>query len=913
MSATGSNSKTMDVNVLPTNPDKSYVKVSIPSGVYQSVHALKTQINIPNIHNTEELDEHAHIGRQRGRPRKYWLCEDDVISKAEYHRLIDTPIAANVRQRTISAHAHPQSTNQMLADTTGAFSAIRTHSALERHHAVSCGSVNGCLECYYGNTCCLYDTYCTKGLPIAYNYGMESVNQKRFPQVPYYHVQQPWQRCRNVDPCREVRLLEPSTKCKVRKGEPGPVVIECFSLYEKEYDTKNLPRKEDRFKTERNKEQMTNSPKKLPITTTENRTSPSSSRLGIQPTLIVAGANGRTMDEKLPGIISSRQFQENQQPKIKKVPFLPFHNNRMRHHNEEETLIEQEKTNHLYEIKQQYSPSRIQEKMNEHGVDVYELYHSKYYRQTNQMTSDCGYNTNISSKIEKDAKMSYIVHGEKDERGLREENDHVEAANDATQSEAIKTEQDNCKDDTNTKAKPDNVYQLENLEESGTSIENHYREGSLKKSSSLEKQESQESQNDRGFFSEQQDVQLNHNGKNLTNNASLRLPPNKEAVIVNNHSHEFCNGKKLTSKESIIQESADSLHSFTTKTCESKGSHLGSNATDVNEDWWISFNSRDANSRLLKLHTSNFQDQFHGALQRRNSQSEVGIATTSNDDFVCSSSEKSPHQAPDLEDSNFNTPQSSPPERTPTRHGSIDDYDEHGNRSQRKSMYLFDESAPRLSQSTSLTGSPENFIEQNTVDPYSPESLSGDTWDKMSQEMYQETLQNGAKAKSYICEHCGRKFSHVSSLNNHIRRHTGLKPFRCRYCGKRFAQSGVLTAHLRTHTGDRPFECVICKKRFAQTTTLANHIRTHTGHKPFSCRYCKRKFAQSSTRNKHELSHTKEKPYICKYCGRTFAQSATVTRHMRIHMRQDGFLCVYCGKEFPYLHALDKHLDSHSR
>lgn len=203
-------------------------------------------------------------------------------------------------------------------------------------------------------------------------------------------------------------------------------------------------------------------------------------------------------------------------------------------------------------------------------------------------------------------------------------------------------------------------------------------------------------------------------------------------------------------------------------------------------------------------------------------------------------------------------------------------------------------------------------------DAYSPKSpaISIDESQEKSLENYKERVfqeQCQSNSKSYVCIHCSREFTHLSSLNNHVRTHTGHKPFKCQFCGKRFAQSGVLTAHLRTHTGDRPFECIICKKRFAQTTTLANHIRTHTGQKPFNCKYCKRKFAQSSTRNKHELSHTKEKPYVCKYCRRSFAQSATVTRHMRIHMRQEAFTCVYCGREFPYLHALDKHLDSHDR
>ncbi|XP_031554373.1 zinc finger protein 624-like [Actinia tenebrosa] len=224
------------------------------------------------------------------------------------------------------------------------------------------------------------------------------------------------------------------------------------------------------------------------------------------------------------------------------------------------------------------------------------------------------------------------------------------------------------------------------------------------------------------------------------------------------------------------------------------------------------------------------------------------------------------------------------------------------------------ESSPGDSGEASCHPQSHSYYTSTNTTP--PDNLAADTKNSLERnwEAMYDIIEEPDKTskKSYFCSHCGRAFTHLSSLNNHIRTHTGQKPFRCRYCSKRFAQSGVLTAHLRTHTGEKPFNCVLCGKRFAQTTTLANHVRTHTGQKPFSCRFCKRTFAQSSTRNKHELSHTKEKPFECKYCGRSFTQSATVMRHMRIHMRDNKYSCVHCGKTFAYLYSLDKHLDEHT-
>lgn len=168
------------------------------------------------------------------------------------------------------------------------------------------------------------------------------------------------------------------------------------------------------------------------------------------------------------------------------------------------------------------------------------------------------------------------------------------------------------------------------------------------------------------------------------------------------------------------------------------------------------------------------------------------------------------------------------------------------------------------------------------------------------------------KEKRFVCRYCSKKFAHFSTLQNHLRTHTGDKPFQCNFCGRRFAQSGVLKAHLRTHTGDKPFACMYCGKLFAQSTTLTNHLRTHTGHKPYICDFCGKSFSQPSTLRKHELSHTKERPYPCKFCGKAFAQQSTLTNHMRSHTGQRPYKCHFCDKSFAQLSTLDRHLRLHS-
>lgn len=91
----------------------------------------------------------------------------------------------------------------------------------------------------------------------------------------------------------------------------------------------------------------------------------------------------------------------------------------------------------------------------------------------------------------------------------------------------------------------------------------------------------------------------------------------------------------------------------------------------------------------------------------------------------------------------------------------------------------------------------------------------------------------------YECKVCNRKFRQSGNLTKHLKSHqnahlrwnrsTNEKPFRCTFdgCDKSFTAKSSLQNHIRTHTGEVPYRCDFpaCDERFHAKSALFNHVK----------------------------------------------------------------------------------------
>lgn len=134
----------------------------------------------------------------------------------------------------------------------------------------------------------------------------------------------------------------------------------------------------------------------------------------------------------------------------------------------------------------------------------------------------------------------------------------------------------------------------------------------------------------------------------------------------------------------------------------------------------------------------------------------------------------------------------------------------------------------------------------------------------------------------------GEIFRLIPNLNLNSKTPGGT-PHECSVCGKVFVCHSSLNIHMRCHTGHKPYEyqtygekpymCKECGKAFSYRKFCENHKRSHNGGEKYKCKECGKAFRFLPAFIKREKIHTGGKPRECKECGKACMCTTTLQTH----------------------------------
>lgn len=164
---------------------------------------------------------------------------------------------------------------------------------------------------------------------------------------------------------------------------------------------------------------------------------------------------------------------------------------------------------------------------------------------------------------------------------------------------------------------------------------------------------------------------------------------------------------------------------------------------------------------------------------------------------------------------------------------------------------------------------------------------------------------------AFACQYCPLSYKQRFQLNRHMMQHTGERPFICEVCSKTFLSKSHLKRHSVVHLPQDQLQhkCNQCDKVFAWASTLESHMKSHSGEKRFKCGICGRKFLHLNSLRSHTVNrHTVNGKFTCVVCKESFFEATELILHMKTHNEEESVKCSRCNAFFTSLNDLETHV-----
>lgn len=204
---------------------------------------------------------------------------------------------------------------------------------------------------------------------------------------------------------------------------------------------------------------------------------------------------------------------------------------------------------------------------------------------------------------------------------------------------------------------------------------------------------------------------------------------------------------------------------------------------------------------------------------------------------------------------------------------------------------------------------------------------------------------------AFNCNICGRSFPFLSSLSQHMRRHTGARPYKCPYCDHRASQKGNLKVHIRSHKlgtlsthhsnedeegGNEEEEMRVSEGLDGGTSPTKSSSACNKMINGDTGEESRRKVPARSL--KRDKSVANQRPYCCRLCGYEAQREDQLLSHIeKVHITADAeektvpvkeevvtepetiqpqsdgtFPCETCGQVFTQAWFLKSHMKKHA-